>query len=164
MQVHTCASTEIPAAPERVFDLLVDYGNCAQFFRRWGPIPGVVSCVAIDENGDGRPRRKLKLTDGSTHEEEILVLERPHCFRYRWLNAPAAPLNLVICTAETRWDFQEIRAGGGTRVIWTYHFEVTSPFAYPAALVLRALFNRWMVQALRRLGETSLDARGSASR
>jgi uncharacterized protein YndB with AHSA1/START domain len=164
MQVRTYASTEILAAPERVFDLVVDYGNCAHFFRRWGPIPGVVSCEAIEESGDGRPRRRLKLTDGSTHEEEILALERPRCFRYRWLHAPAAPLNLVVRTAETRWDFQELRAGECTRVIWTYHFEVTFPIAYPAALLLRALFNRWMVQALRRLGETSLDARRSASR
>lgn len=164
MQVHTSASAEIPASPERVFDLVVDYDNCAHFFRPWGPIPGVVSCEAIAENGDGKRRRTLELTDGTTHTEEIVVLERPDCFQYRWLNPPAAPLNLVVRTAETRWDFQAMRAGEGTRVVWTYHFELAFPFAYPAALVLRALFKRWMVQALRRLRDTSLDATRSTSR
>jgi hypothetical protein len=163
MRIQTRASIEIPAAPERVFDLVVDHGNSPRFFRRWGPIPGVVRCAALAESGAGRLRRTLELTDGSTLEEEILMLARPHSYQYRWLNPPAAPLNLVVRTAETHWAFQALQSGQ-TRVVWTYDFELRFSFAYPFAVGLCAMFNRWMVEALERVRQTSLDAGRAAAR
>ena len=47
---------------------------------------------------------------------------------------------------ESEWSFEP--AGTGTRVLWIYEFELTSPLAYPAAFLFTKLFERWMIQAL----------------
>jgi hypothetical protein len=60
-----------------------------------------------------------------------------------------------VRAAESHWAFQPIEAGGHTRVVWTYDFELTFPVAYPFALVLRMLFRRWMADALERLRQAS---------
>lgn len=160
MRVQTRASAEISASPECVFDLVVDHSRCPHLFRSWGPIPGVVQCEpwAAHGNANARPRRKLKLSDGSTHEEEMLAHGRPHHYQYRWLNPPAVPLNFIVRTAEASWEFQTLQGGARTLLSLTYEFELSVPLAYPFALVLRALFYRWMVAALERVQQTSLDA------
>jgi len=154
--VQTRACAEIAASPEAVFDLVVDYNNCPDFFQSWGPIPGVVDAEVWADRADGRPRRTLKLSDGSIHGEEMLVLERPCRYEYRWLNPPLAPLNFIVRTAEAHWAFQAINDGAHTRIVFTYDFELSLPLAYPFALVLRALVNRWMVAALERVRQASL--------
>lgn len=156
MRVQTRASVDVSASPERVFDLVVDSRGVPEFFRSWGPIPGVLACEDWVARGDARPRRNLKLSDGSTHEEELLEQERPHKYHYHWLKPPPMPLNLIVRTAEARWSFQPLQAGAHTHLCLTYDFELSVPFAYPFALGLRALFNRWMVAALERV-QASLD-------
>jgi uncharacterized protein YndB with AHSA1/START domain len=157
MRVLTRVRAEIAASPERVFDLVVDERYCSHFFRSWGPIPGVVHCEPWIAHGEAGRRRELKLSDGSTHAEQILVLERPHKYEYRWLNPPAAPLNLFVRTAEAHWALQPMEASAHTRLVLTYHFELTSPLAYPVALVLRAMFTRWMEAAIERVKQTIRD-------
>jgi hypothetical protein len=65
---------------------------------------------------------------------------------------------LIVRTAEAQWALQAIQAGAHTRVVFSYDFEVTFALGFPFALLLRALFNRWMVAALERLRQASLDA------
>jgi len=40
------------------------------------------------------------------------------------------------------WDF--IEAEGGTRIVWTCTFGLTSPVAHPLAIPIVLLFKRWL--------------------
>jgi hypothetical protein len=53
------------------------------------------------------------------------------------------------------WEF--IEAEGGTRVVWTYTFGLTSPLAYPLALVIARLFRNFLQQGLDALRDEMLD-------
>lgn len=141
---------EVSAAPERVFNVTCDERNMPSFFRRFGPIPGVTAHEAAVPHSGELGRRTLTLTDGSSMVEVILARDPPHRYRYRWANAPAPPLNMLVRGAEADWRFTAAGVGG-TRIDWRYRFLLTSPLALGPALVVRALFRRWMYAALGRI-------------
>jgi hypothetical protein len=141
---------DVSASPERVFDVACDDRNLPRLYQPLGPIPGVAAQeLAVAQPGE-LGRRKLTLTDGSSMVEVILARDRPHRYRYRWANAPAPPLHLLIRGAEAHWSF-ETAGVGGTRIHCHYRFLLTSPLALGPALVVRALFRRWMSAALTRI-------------
>src|SRR5688572_9277638 len=124
MKLTTRATIEIPRPPEAVFDVATDHGRLPGIMKKTGPIPGVVSIEP-----EAGAKRAVKMSDGSVMREEITASDRPHSYRYRWLNPPAAPFSLLVRSGESDWRFAA--AGAGTRVEWTYTFGLTSPLAYP---------------------------------
>jgi uncharacterized protein YndB with AHSA1/START domain len=141
---------DVSAAPERVFDVACDDRNLPRFYQRLGPIPGVTAQEpAVAESGE-LGRRTLTLSDGSSMLEVILARDRPHHYRYRWANAPAPPLHLLVRGAEAHWRFEAV-GDRRTRIDCRYRFLLTSPLALGPALVVRALFRRWMYAALLRM-------------
>lgn len=153
LEVHL----DVSAAPERVFDVACDDSNLPRLFQRLGVIPGVRAHEQVVPQSGELGRRKLTLTDGSSMVEVILERDPPHEYRYRWANAPAPPLHLLVRGAEAHWRF-EVLSVGGTRVDCHYRFFLTSPVALVPALVVRALFRRWLCAALERIKTLSEQA------
>jgi hypothetical protein len=150
MQIRVAAAVEVERPPGEVYDFAVAEASFPRLVHALGPIPGI---VRVEMEG-GRPlergaHRRVTMSDGSEVLEEVLDAERPRRHRYRWLRPPAPPFNLLVRTGEGDWRFSP--AGGGTRVDWTYTFDLTSPLVYPLAAAALALFRRWMQRALDRI-------------
>jgi hypothetical protein len=147
MKLETHAEIVVLKPPEAVYDFSIKKETFERVLRPLGPIPGIVS---IEVDGGGTQvtgsRRRVAMTDKSVIGEEVLLLDRPREHRYRWLNPPAAPFSFLVKGAEARWTFHA--EGQGTRIHWNYAFELTSPFAYPAMVLVAAIFRRWMLQGL----------------
>jgi uncharacterized protein YndB with AHSA1/START domain len=155
MQIRVRAEVFIARGTEAVFDFATAKDTLARFLGALGPIPGV---TAVDIEGDGvlraGARRHLKMSDGSEMTETILEQERPRRHRYRWVTQPPFPFPLFISGAEAGWVFETI--GSGTRLVWTYTFDLTSPVAYPIARLIAFVFRKYMQKGLDRLAELAL--------
>jgi hypothetical protein len=112
-----------------------------------GPVAGVQKVEYLEGQtlAEGN-RRTITLTDGSVLEETILDHVPPSRHRYRWSKGLKGPFALLVRSATGTWDYTEVE--GGTRVDWTYVFELKSPLAYPFALPIMPLFRAWQKQAL----------------
>jgi hypothetical protein len=147
VKLQTHADILVPKTPEEVFDFATADGAFEKVLRPFGPIPGIMS-VAVDGGGPQvtGTKRHVTMTDHSVLGEEVLVLDRPREHRYRWLNRPAPPFSYLVKGGEARWTFHP--AGAGTRILWDYTFDLTSPVAYPAMVLVTLFFRRWMKQGL----------------
>jgi hypothetical protein len=56
------------------------------------------------------------------------------------------PLALLVRQGTGDWSFAP--EAGGTRLVWVYRFELTSPLAWPLAALVVGLFRRWMAKGL----------------
>lgn len=151
MQLKVHASHDVGAPPEKVFDFAVAAENLPRILQGFGPIPGIVAIELLD----GAPltvgsKRRVRMADKSEILEEVLALDRPRRHNYRWLNAPAPPFSLLVRRGEADWLFTA--SPHGTRIDWSYTFELTSPLAAPLAAVVLMLFKRWMQRGLERIG------------
>jgi uncharacterized protein YndB with AHSA1/START domain len=150
MKLSTQAEIHVPRPPEDVFDMTARIDGFSQFLHALGPIPAVKGAAIA---GGGEPssgaRRLVSMSDGSVMEEEILELSRPHVHRYRWTKGPKPPFSWLVRSGEGTWSFSP--QDGGTRVVWTYTFELTSRIASPLAAVVIAIFRRWMLKGLAEL-------------
>lgn len=148
MQIQTRASVQVPRPVDPVFAFATTPSNFATFMKPRPPIPGV-SAVVVEGDGETRvgARRRVAMSDGSAMGEEVLGHERSKRHAYKWLNPPKAPFSLLVRGASAEWIFAP--EDGGTRIDWTYTFELTTPLVYPLATVTLKLFQRWMAAALR---------------
>ena len=148
MQLQVRSSIEVDAAPERVFDFATALENFPRVLRRYGPIPGIDSIHMLDGAAPAAgARRVVRMTDRSEIVEQVLDLDRPRRHRYRWLNPPAPPFSWMVERGEGDWLFSA--CARGTRIEWTYTFDLTSPLAAPFARPILAIFRRWMQRGLR---------------
>jgi hypothetical protein len=90
--------------------------------------------------------RRISLTDGSVIDEVILDYDPPVKHRYRWTEGIKPPFSFLVRSGTGCWDFSEV--DGGTRIDWSYVFELKSPLAYPALLLIVPLFRGWLKQGL----------------
>jgi hypothetical protein len=151
MKVVTRAEVLVPKPPQVVFDYTFVTETFQRLLAQKGPIPGI-RAIDLHEGATAVAvgvRRSVSMTDGSVILEEIVKHDPPREHAYRWLNRPAPPFSLLVAGGETTWSFEP--ASGGTRVSWTYWFDLTSPFARPPVYVVQWLFRRWMQAALDRL-------------
>jgi len=65
---------------------------------------------------------------------------------YGWTGGVKPPFSLLVRSGGGNWDFTETE--GGTRIVWTYTFDLTSPLAYPLAMPILWLFKSWLQQGL----------------
>jgi len=160
VEVRTEASIVVHRPIAEVFDFAVAPESQPLLLQAAAPIPGVAGIDMLDgavlETG---ARRRVRLSDGSTLREEVIALDRPRRHAYRWLDAPASPLDWLVRAAVGDWTFSG--DGDRTRVDWTYTFTLTSPLAWPLATAVAWLFGRWMQQSLDRIPE-ALAARAGA--
>ena len=147
MELSTETSIVIPKPREEVFDFCTDDENTARTLRPLGPIAGVAK-VQMHEGQrlETGAHRTITMTDGVSLEEEILDYTRPTRHQYRWVGGIKPPFAWLVRSGTGCWEFSEV--SGGTRVVWSYVFELRSALAYPLALPIIALFKRWMAQGL----------------
>jgi hypothetical protein len=154
MKVETRAEVFIPRPVEVVFDQAFEPDAFGQRLKATGPIPGITA-VEFD-GGESGPsavregvRRTVSMSDKTTVREEITRHARPYEHSYRWLTPPAAPFNLLVVTAETTFRLE--KAEGGTRVVWTYWFTLTSRLVQLPMMAVQYFFRKWMQNGLDRL-------------
>ncbi|MGB8332007.1 MAG: SRPBCC family protein [Polyangiales bacterium] len=112
-----------------------------------GPFAGITKV----EKHDGQmlakdAKRRVFMTDGTVLEEVILEYDPPVRHNYRWTGGAKFPFSLLVRSGTGNRDF--IETEGGTRIVWTYTFGLTSPLAYPLAIPIVWLFKRWLQQGL----------------
>ncbi|HTP53013.1 MAG TPA: SRPBCC family protein [Anaeromyxobacteraceae bacterium] len=152
MKLRVHAAVEVARPPEEVFDFAVDCRSLPVLLRRVAPIPGIASAEMVSGSAPGAgARRRVAMTDSSWILEEIVTFDRPLRHRYRWLTLPAMPFCLLVRGGEGDWTFSPTPSG--TRVDWTYTFELTTALALPLALPVLTLFQRWMRRSLAHLPE-----------
>ena len=147
MKLSTETFVVIPKPREEVFDFCTDDENTARTLRPLGPIAGVAK---VEMHGgqslETGAHRTITMTDGVALVEEILELTRPTRYQYRWVGGVKPPFAWLVRSGTGCWEFSEVSEG--TRVVWSYVFELRSPLAYPLALPIISLFKRWMAQGL----------------
>jgi carbon monoxide dehydrogenase subunit G len=152
MKVETQAEVFIREPVEVVFDSAFAIDAFSRILRPKPPIPGVQSVVL--EGGAtavaAGVRRSLTMTDKSIIIEEVVRHDRPREHSYKWLNSPGPPLSLLVKRGEATWRLEPVDSG--TRVVWTYWFELTSPLAQLPMKLVVFFFRRWMQSALDGLG------------
>jgi Polyketide cyclase / dehydrase and lipid transport len=151
MKLSTQTSAQVSGSSDEVFGRAIDSSRFPAMYLAFGPIPAI---VRVDELGSGPAlgsRRSVNMSDGSVIEEELVVFERPTRYGYRWLTRPKPPFGWLIAGAVADWTFTGADGGSRTRVDWVYTFTLTSPLAAPLALIVMAIFKRWMTKALERL-------------
>ncbi|MBI3070611.1 MAG: SRPBCC family protein [Deltaproteobacteria bacterium] len=151
MDVTAAASIEIGKPIETVFDYAVTSENIPRIFVGYGPIPAVVSATV---RGDGILRegatRTIENSDGSVIDEAITALVRPTRQAYRLPGGFKKPFSFIVRSAEGNWVFSQTSTG--TRVDWSFRFELTSPIARPFGwLLMRLFFQKAMERCLARL-------------
>ena len=147
MHVQTEAEHTYAADRTTAFDHLTAASTLSKICTKWGPIAAIVDASMVDgaEVAEGA-HRTVRMSDGVVLDEEIVAFARPVEHAYAWRGGLKPPFAWLVRGAKGHWTFAD--SGSGTRVTWTYRFELTSPLAYPVAAVAMRLFRAWMRQAL----------------
>ena len=147
MNISTSASTVIPRPRPEVFVFACDNGTFERTLRPRGLIAGVEKADMFEGQAlaEGSWRR-ITMTDGAVLEEVVLDYDPPRKHRYRWTEGLKPPFSFLVRSGTGCWDFSEV--DGGTRIVWSYVFELKSPLAYPLILLIVPLFKGWLKQGL----------------
>lgn len=152
MELAARSTRYISRRPSQVFAAATDVANLPRTFVGAGPIPAVREAELITPGPlrSGSVRR-IKNSDGSVIDEQVLALEAPSRHDYRLPGGFSFPFSLLVREAESRWRFSEAE-GGGTTVDWTYRFTLTTPLVAPLVLpLIKVFFARAMRNCLTRL-------------
>ena len=156
MPITTRAEFEVERPPRRCSTsrppVRASHGSCSRSVRC--PVWPVCTCWTRPPRGRARPGPPTvgatKQTDGGELTEELLAHDRPSRHRYRWTeNDLRPPFTWLVKGGEGDWTFHATERG--TRIVWDYHFDLTSGLAYPLAAPIAAAFRRWMQRGLERL-------------
>lgn len=147
MKISTSSSITISRSREEVFAFSCRNDTFERNLGPRGPVAGVKKAEFFDGHSLAEgSKRRITLTDGSVLEEVILDYTPPSRHRYRWTKGLKGPFALLVRSGTGCWDYSEVP--GGTRVDWSYVFELKSPLAYPLALLIMPLFKSWLAQSL----------------
>ncbi|MEC9466198.1 MAG: SRPBCC family protein [Myxococcota bacterium] len=142
--VVTQAIITIPCRTDIVFATATDATRFAQFFKGFGPIPGITSVKWLTHPPGAGGKREVLTADGHAIEEQVVALDKPHTHRYRIPGGFAAPFSWLVRSAEARWSFAS--HGPATIVTWDYTFELTHPLSALITVPLIKLFFRAAMQ------------------
>jgi uncharacterized protein YndB with AHSA1/START domain len=147
MKLCTTASITVAKPRAQVFEFCTKNDTFERLLRPLGPIAGIRKAeLHAGQTLQPGARRTITMTDGSVLEEEVLDYTPPSRHRYRWTEGVKPPFSWLVKSGTGCWDFSEI--DGGTRVDWSYVFELRSPLAYPLARPIIPLFRRWLMKGL----------------
>ncbi|HZP64751.1 MAG TPA: SRPBCC family protein [Rudaea sp.] len=142
MIVHLHTERLMHAAPEAVYALSLDPVRFPATFAGFGPIPGLRRITPHGPPEVGATRDVEDL-GGVVMCERIEALEpgRRHAYALSGLKPPLSWL-----VREGRADWRFLPDAVGTRVTWSYAFELTSPVAAVLATPLLRVFMRGAMQ------------------
>ena len=127
--------------------MATDSTNAARVLRSRGPFAGITEVEMYEGHTlSTGAKRRIHMTDGTVIEEVILDYDPPTRHRYGWEGGAKFPFSLLVRSGTGNWKFSEVE--GGTQVVWSYTFGLTSPLAYPLALPIIRLFRGWLQQGL----------------
>ena len=150
MQIVAHAEKLFAGSRQAVFETCADHDNVVRCFDAYGPIPGVVAIEMRDAEAlAAGVTRAITTSDGVTMDEKMLAFEPPVMQQYRWGGELKPPLSWLVRSGTGHWTFSE--EAEGTRVHWSYTFELTSVLAWPLTMVLSVLFRRFMERCLDKL-------------
>lgn len=142
MKVLLHTERTIRAAPHAVHALSLDGTRFPALFAGFGPIPGLRRITPHAPAAVGATRAVEDL-GGVVMTERIDALE-PGARHAYTLSGLQPPLSWLVRTGRADWTFADVPEG--TRVVWTYTFELTSPLAAPLAAPLLKIFMRGAMQ------------------
>jgi hypothetical protein len=142
-------STRAAAPRAQVFARILD-ADTRQLFTGYGPVASVTALAAASGPWDAPGRtRRVHMSDGSTHVEELLYVDPPRGFGFE-LREASGPLGWLTHGAHRHWRFDELDPAT-TRIHWRYVFRARDSVPYPVGwLLLRVLWVSYMRAALRR--------------
>jgi Polyketide cyclase / dehydrase and lipid transport len=138
-----------PAPRAQVFDAILG-ADTRSLFTGHGPVAAIRALAEQSGpwNEAGRTRRVL-MSDGSSHIEELLYVDRPQAFGFE-LREASGPLGWLTHGAHGHWRFEET-AAGHTTIRWRYVFRARDAVPYAVGWVLlRLLWTSYMQAALNR--------------
>ncbi|MGB5703183.1 MAG: SRPBCC family protein, partial [Polyangiales bacterium] len=145
--ISTSVSVLVPRPREEVFAVATDSSNAARTIRSRGPFAGITKVELHEGHALATgAKRRIYMTDGAVLEEVILDYDPPRRHRYGWSGGAKFPFSLLVKSGTGNWEFTEVE--GGTRIVWSYTFGLTSPLAYPLAVPIVWLFKGWLQQGL----------------
>ncbi|MGB8224471.1 MAG: SRPBCC family protein [Polyangiales bacterium] len=143
----TSTSIVIPRPRDEVFAFATDSANAPRTIRPRGPFAGISKIEMYEGQSLAKgSKRRIFMTDGAVLDEVILDYDPPVRYGYGWTGGVKPPFSLLVRSGGGNWDFTETE--GGTRIVWTYTFDLTSPLAYPLAMPILWLFKGWLQQGL----------------
>ena len=148
MKLQAKASRVLQGSCQEVFDFATNNATYERTLnRKLGPIAGIERAeMHMGHRLEAGAARSIVMNDGTRIEETILEHDPPRRHRYRWTEGPKPPTAWIVKSGTGTWDFTP--TDGGTRVDWTYEFELTSPLFYPLGKLMLAFFQRWMALGL----------------
>src|SRR5690349_1987577 len=125
MNILLHCERRIRATPGAVYALSLDAARFPALFAGFGPIPGLrrITLHAPPAVGSTRDVEDL---GGVVMNERIDALEPGQRHAYT-LSGMQPPLSWLVRSGRADWTFAP--EGDGTRVAWTYTFELTSALA-----------------------------------
>ena len=148
MKLTAQTSTVIAGPRQDVFDYATNNDTYERRLNQaFGPVAGIAKAEMVEGHTlQTGALRNIHMKDGSVVAETITEHNPPNCHQYEWTTGPKPPASWMVRRGIGTWNFSEV--DGGTRVDWTYDFELRSPLAYPMALGMVAMFRRWMEKGL----------------
>ncbi len=154
--ISTSASVVIPRPRDEVFAFATDSTNTPRTIRARGPFPGITKMEMREGQVLAKGAlRNVYTTDGACLEETILAYDPPLKHSYGWEGGAKPPFSWIVKSGRGNWDFTE--TSGGTRIVWTYTFGLTSALAYPLAAPIAWLFKGYLQQGLDAIREEILS-------
>lgn len=158
MKIHCQANLDFTTDAERIYELMVDAASFPACFTGYGLIPAIRKIRLAEPLAVGVTRH-IYNADNSVLTEQISMLDRPQRHAYI-LSGFTAPFSWLVKQGEADW--QLAKTSGGTSVVWTYQFTITSIFLYPVCFVLLKFFmQRAMQRCLKNMDALCNDNRTS---
>jgi hypothetical protein len=142
-------SRTVPVTLDQAFDAVLTRPLPELFSRRYGVIAPIKAVEnQVGEWGNAGQTRTIRLADGTTMQETLTVVDRPHRFAYAIGNITGLMKPLVAVAIGT-WTFEP--AGTGTRVTWTWDVTPTKGLGRAAMPLFARFWSGYARQALERL-------------
>lgn len=142
----TARATAIAAAPlAATWDIAVPLTPVG-FYPRSGLLPAVVEVVGQTGPWDAAGQtRTLRLSDGSSVVETIVLAEEPHRFHYE-LSSFTRLFGVLVESGRAEWTYAEHSAG--TLIDWTYTFRARRLTGPVVRGIVRLLWGPYMRRVL----------------
>ena len=142
MKIACQALREFGSDSSSVFEVLIDADGFPACFTGYGPIPAIRRIRLAEPLAVGVVRH-IYNADNSVLTETVTVFDKPQRHAYI-LSGFTAPFSWLVTEGEADWRLEE--TSGGTKVVWTYDFILTSALFYPLCFVLLKFFMQRAMQ------------------
>jgi len=142
MKIACQATREFTAHRSGIYDLMIDADGFPACFTGYALIPAVRRIRLVEPLAVGVVRH-IYNADNTVLTETVTVFDKPSRHAYI-LRGFSAPFSWLVKQGEADWQLDEMP--GGTRVVWTYEFILTSALLYPLCFVLLKFFMQRAMQ------------------